>query len=256
MKFFKQETTFESLKKPLALMGIIFMGSLTVLVVVGIIGMIFSLLGNHRYGMNTITVTGQGEVAIVPDSARFTFSFVESNDDVLVAQEAISEKVQAIMESLDIYVEERDMRTRDYRIQPRYDWVDGQRQERGFEVTQQTEIIVRDTESVGSVLAILGEARVTNLGGPFFEVADEEVFKRQAHTYALRDARLQAEEMASELGVRLKRIVSVTDSYRGSPAVPYDMMRAETMVASSPTPEISLGENIVQQSVDVTYRIR
>ena len=256
MKLFTHKT-FEDYKKPLALVGMAFMVSLTILVIMGVIALIMQLSTSQR-GMNTITVTGNGEVMMAPDSARFTFGLTERGDDVADAQGTLSERVQGIIDVLDEFIAPEDVRTVNYNVSPRYDWVDGERRDRGFEIMQQTEITVRNLDDAGAVLALLGDARVNNLNGPIFEIEDEAVYERQAHTEALRDARLQAEATAEELGVRLKRVVGIYNNYQGGFPMPYqgDMMRAEMSVASAPSPQLSPGENTVTASVDVTYKIR
>ena len=73
------------------------------------------------------------------------------------------------------------------------------------------------------------------------------------------NAQRKAEELASDLGVALSRIVSFTEGEGGAPPMPYMMEKfgrgGDAGVAVSAAPELPVGENIYRSTVSITYEI-
>ena len=79
-----------------------------------------------------------------------------------------------------------------------------------------------------------------------------------ARTMAIKDAKEKAQALSRELGVKIVRVASFTDSSEGAP-MPYYSLDARGGVAvaeQSKAPTIPTGENKVKVVVQVTYEIR
>ena len=216
---------------------------------------------------NTITVEGTGSSAMVPDTARITFTVMESASQVAAAQEAATTKTDAALEALEgMGIEERDIKTLSYNVSPKYEYPQpcygGICQPSaprivGYDVSQTIEVKVRETEKAGEVLAALGGLGVQNISGPEFVVDDETAVKNEARAEAVEEARAKAKELAKQLGVRLGKVVSFSETMPGQPYYGYGkgggMM--DSAVAQS-APSLPVGENETEITVMITYEIR
>lgn len=219
---------------------------------------------------NTITVQGYGETSAVPDVATFTYSVVAVKPTVAAAQEEVTTKANALTAYLkEAGIAERDIQTSNYSIYPQYDWVQqacvngscpsGRQVLRGYEVRQSTTVKVRDTAKAGDLLAGVGTRGATEVSGLQFTFDDPNRGENEARQAAIDDAKQQADVLAKQLGVRLVRVVSFSESTGGYPyPVAYGRGGMETMAqdSSNKAPTISTGENKVTSNVSVTYEIR
>lgn len=220
---------------------------------------------------NTITVSGYGESFSTPDIATFSFSVVSEKGTVAAAQEDATAKANATLAYLkSAGVEEKDIQTSGYSINPQYDYVQaacingacpsGRQVLRGYEVRQTTTVKVRDTQKAGDLLAGVGNKGATEVSGLQFTFDNPLQGQNEARSKAIADAKQKAEELADELDVSIVRVVSFNESSGGYP-VPYAYGRGgvATMAQDSKAeiaPQISVGQNQVSSSVSVTYEIR
>jgi uncharacterized protein len=231
-----------------------------------------SVLQEMRYAgagiqpSNVITVSGYGEVSSVPNIATFNFSVVSLKPTVASAQEDASKKSNAIASYLkEKGVAERDIQTSNYSIYPQYEWQrivcvtypcsDGKQVLKGYEVRQSTTVKVRDTSKAGDLLAGIGSLGATEVSGLNFTFDDPQAVEDEARGKAIADAKQKAKKLASQLGVRIVRVVSFNENGGGYPYPLAYGMGGDAQVKVS-APEISVGENKVTSNVSVTYEIR
>lgn len=219
---------------------------------------------NKDLPKDTITVSGKGEVTAKPDIATVSFSVMEENLDVSKATDAVNTKIGMIINNLKSNgVDEKDIKTTDYSIYPRYDYVtaqaypyNGKQVLAGYDITQSISLKIRDLKKAGKIITDLGGFNVTNMGGLNFTNDKYDDLVRQARDSAIADARAQAEKLAKALGVRLGKITGYSEGGNYPYPVMYD--RAMSVGASSAKTEAVLptGENKITSSVSVTYEIK
>lgn len=218
---------------------------------------------------NSISVSGEGEVVSIPDVATFSFSVSADAKVASDAQKQVTEKVDVILAELkNLGIEEKDIKTSDYSIWPKYSYDSvvcssiycppSRQFQDGYTVTHGISVKVRKTEDVGKAFSLAGDNGATNLSGISFTVDDIESVLDEARAKAIAQAKDKAEMLARELGVRLVRVVSYYDNVGGGP-IPYyaegmggDMVKTST----ASVPSIPVGENKVTMNVTVIYEIR
>ncbi|MFT5352620.1 MAG: hypothetical protein ACI9GH_000481, partial [Candidatus Paceibacteria bacterium] len=217
-----------------------------------------------EYAANTITVQGTGEIVAVPDVATFTYSVDITSESVESAQEEAAKKTNIVLEFLkESGIEEGDIKTVSYNASPRYEYIPcrgfdcgaSERKLIGYSVNQTTLVKVRDTEKAGGILSGVGARGITNISGLNFSIDDPEALKESARSMAIEEARDKAEKLASDLGVKIKRVVNFyEEGGRGGPI----MMEAsfDSAVSAKAVPELPVGENEVSVTVSVTYEIK
>lgn len=217
---------------------------------------------------NTITVEGTGKAAMVPDTARITFTVMESASEVGAAQDAATKRTDDALASLEeLDIEERDVKTVSYNVSPKYEYNQqpcypgmicstGSPRIVGYDVSQTVEVKVRDTAKAGDVLAALGGLGVQNISGPEFVVDDESAVTAEARAEAIEEARAKAKELAKELNVHLGKVVSFSE---GMPGDFYGYGKGGDMMmeaAVNRAPTLPVGENETEITVMITYEIR
>ena len=230
----------------------------------------YGYIGSGVAPTNTITVSGEGIVFAVPDTAEFTYSVQDTEKDVQTAQTAVSTKGNAILAYLKAQgIADTDVQTTDYSVNPQYDYSQqvcpagvycpsGNGTLTGYQASESVTVKVRDTSKAGAILSGVGSKGATNVSSLNFTVADEKSLEAQARGKAIDDARTQAQALASQLGVSLVRIVGFSE---GGGPVYYAKGVSMTMDAagSAPAPvapDIATGQNQITSDVSVTYEIR
>lgn len=246
-----------------------------VLVVLGLFLLVLTLgglktLGHGMPTANTITVTGTGKAAAVPDTAEVTFTVQESAAAVADAQtKATNRTNDALAAVKKDGIADKDVTTLSYNITPQYDTIQPcapgmlcpQRVDTnkivGYQVTETIQVKIRKTDDVAQVLQDLGSLGVQNVSGPDFVLDDPHAVTNEARANAIADAKAQAELLAKQLGVHLGTVVS----YSENGATPYPMYKAMSVAAgyaedqAAPLPSLPTGEQETNVTVSVTYEI-
>jgi len=219
------------------------------------------------YGPTTINVTGEGEAVAKPDIGSFNFSVNAEAAEASVAQSEAANKLNTILDYLrQEGVEEKDINTSYYSLQPRYRrdtpstntsiYYPPEMIQDGFTVNQGVTVKVRNIDVAGELIAGVGELGASNISSLNFVVDNDEVLVAEARSAAIADAKTQAEQIAKDLGVRLVRITGYydeSDYYYGGGRMEMSMVASD---GGRTTPEIPVGESTTYKRVSVTFEVR
>ena len=231
----------------------------------------YDTLGNRE--INTITLSGHGEVQAVPDLATIYFTVEGSKDTQAAASDEVNTKTKKVLDLLKSSgVEEKDIKTEGYNSYPKYSnpepcpfapngimlpcFSSGESKIIGYTVYQSVSVKIRKADDASKIIDGINKIGVTNMSGPNFTIDDEEAFKREARKEAIEDAKEKARILADDLGVDLGRIASFSESGNYYPV--YGMGEAYKTLDSitSPAPAIlPAGENTISADVTITYEI-
>lgn len=230
-------------------------------------------IGSGVSASNTITVSGEGEVSAVPDTATFSVTIQEKAKTVEAAQEVATEKSNDIVAYLEGEgIEEKDIQTADYSVYPEYEYetrvcsaneycVPGRQNLVGYQVSQTITVKVRDTDQAGELLTGVGSLGASQVSGLSFTIDDEEALQNVARDEAIAKAKEKADALARSLGVKVVRVVGFSeDGYY--PPMPYAYGRGgatmDMAVAQEAkmAPALPTGENKIYSNVTITYEIR
>lgn len=246
----------------------------SVAVIGAIILWIIGMNGSFNQQQKTITVSGTGEVFTTPDIAELSFSVSAEKKNVADAQKEVTETMNALVKDLGkIGINDSDIKTVNYMSYPRYEYeLDtacagkvncGQKRVLvGYELSHNIVVKIRDLTTVGAVVQALGSAKVDSLNGPNFRVENMDEFEKEASALAIREAKQKAEDLARELGVRLGRVLAFNEGYSGGPVYMQEMASYDMAVTSmsnkvsAPTPILPQGEDRIERTVNVTYKLK
>ena len=247
------------------------LGMLALFLLVGTVSELrsYNYIGAGIQPSDTITVSGEGKVLAVPDTATFTFTVDEMAADVATAQGKATTAANAVTDYLKQQgIAETDIQTTDYNVNPQYQYstqicanngfCPPQKQTiSGYEVSQTDIVKVSDITKAGTILSGVGTHGVSDVSGLTFTVADEDALDAQARDKAIADAQSKAKALASSLGVSIIRVTGFNEDQGTRPVPMYAMASgASAAPEAAVAPEISTGQNTITSDVSVTYEIR
>lgn len=202
-----------------------------------------------------LEVVGTGEVTRTPDLVMINAGVTTQAP---TASEAIRQNARQ-MESMRAAlrragVADRDIQTSSINLHPQ--WHHGERRApefQGYQATNQVSVRFRDVAEAGPILDALVEAGANNVNGPMFALSEPEEALEEARLLALRDARERAERYARALGMRIVKIVAVSETGGGFRPGPVMTMAAR---AESADTRIEAGEQSVNANLTVTFELR
>jgi uncharacterized protein YggE len=210
---------------------------------------------------STITVNGTGTITIEPDTARVELGVMANDESLETAQQTVSEGLAAVTEALtDAGVLAEDITTASYNVYPvaEYDRDGNYVGVSRYEVSSGLSVIVRDIDSVGTILDTAVNAGANNVWGISFYVEDPSEAAAQARTLAVEDARSKADQLATASGSVVTRVLSIseTSSPIGAPVEYYEREGAggamDTAVLNVP---VSPGQAKIVVTVQIVFEI-
>lgn len=212
-------------------------------------------IGRPAAMRDTIAIAAEGKVTAIPDIAVTVVGVMTEAPTVKAAQDENTAKMNAILARLqELGVARADIATAQYDIYPIYDWQDGRRIDRGFQVIQSVRVKIRDTSRAGEVLSAAGELGANQVSGLAFTIDEPEALRQEARLMALEAAKKKAEALARAAGVKLGGVVGFSENV-STPGLPYLRAYADGLGGGEAAPSIESGSQEVIVSVSVSYEI-
>ncbi|MBI2011093.1 MAG: SIMPL domain-containing protein [Candidatus Colwellbacteria bacterium] len=238
--------------------------------VLGYAAIVFTSAYNRAvepYNVPSFSVTAEGEVLAKPDVAKFDFSVItEGGKDIANLQETNTKKVNGAIAFLkENGVEEKDIKTTGYNIEPRYQYygcTDGACPPAdivGYTIRQTIEVKVRDFGKTSNILSGVVGKGANSVSQLSFEVDDPTELQNQARAKAIAKAKSKAEAVAEAGGFKLGRLL-VVEEYESQPPIIYGRdgyggggVGGDLEVMTPPT--IEPGSEEIKVTVSLRYEI-
>ena len=221
-------------------------------------------IGQDIETKNILAVSGTGEVFAKPDVGIVVFSVKTEAGTVAEAMEENTQKMNTIISAMkDRGIEENDLKTASFTISPRYEYQSQtsptfpptrNRVLVGYEVNQSLQVKMRDLEKIGDIIQGATDAGANQVGNLQFTIDNQDELKKQARQKAISKAKEKAEEITSQLGVKLVRIVNFRESTISPRFFGLEAFNLATEKGGV-VPQIEIGENKVSITVTITYEI-
>ncbi len=213
--------------------------------------------GSENYynsGDQGITVTGVGEIKVIPDIAIFTVSTEVEAKSVNEASSRVGRVSRSMIDELVLNgVVRADIVTSSINIYPRYDWSKDRQTLAGYVASVSVKVTVREIKRVGeildSVIAIGGNT--VRLNGLVFDIGDRTEYVNFARELAAKDAKNRAEHLAVLHDVKLGKPLRISEFETPNYS---QYARAEMYTASDSLP-VEAGSLIVSVSLAVQWAI-
>jgi uncharacterized protein YggE len=209
-------------------------------------------------GIPTVSVSGHGEVNVPPDTASVNIGVDIIKPTLDEAQSQATDQANAVIAALkDAGIDPADIQTSYYSVNILRDYSENAdpTQITGFEVTNQLQVTVRDTDKLGEILDASVQAGANSIYGVNFLVSDQTAAASQARVKAVDDARAKAEELAAAAGLSLGPVVAISE---GPPPVigpMYGRGGGGAAMAQAAVP-VQPGSTTVAVDVTMTYELR
>ena len=201
---------------------------------------------------NLITVTGEGEVAIVPDLAILGAGVTTTGKTAREAGEANAKMMTSVMAALKAAgIAQQDVQTSWLSLHPVRDNTRNELRITGFQATNQVTVKLREVAKTAEVVDRLVSAGANDIAGIHFVVSSPSKPLDRAREEAIADARRKAEVYAKAANVQLGPPVKISEE---SSVVPGPIAMRRTTAAEA-TP-VSPGEQMQRISVSVSYELQ
>jgi uncharacterized protein len=217
----------------------------------------------------SFSISAEGDSIAVPDVAEFSFSVVtEGGNNVGSLQEENTEKMnEAIQFIKDQGVDEKDIKTQRYSLEPRYEHYrceDGPcppPEIVGYTIRQTAEVKIRDFETIGTIISGVVDHGANTVSQLSFVIDDPTEVENEARAEAIEKAKEKAEAIAKAGGFRVGQLLSIQESgqndiYRNYAVKEMAMGSAIEEAGGTPAPSIEPGSEEVTVNVTLVYEIK
>ena len=203
-----------------------------------------------------LSVAAQAEARRTPDIANVSAGVVTQAADANAAMRANAAEMDQVMDAIRAAgIAERDIQTSGINVNPQYRYAENQAPAiTGYQASNTVSLKVRDIGNLGKVLDALVASGANQVNGPGFEIDKPEAVYDEARRDALKQAQARAQMYANELGLKVRRIVSIDEGGGFSAPPPMPMMamaRAEKAYDTAVSP----GETTLSANLSVVFEL-
>jgi uncharacterized protein YggE len=205
-------------------------------------------------GDTLLTLTADGKSTRTPDIANFSAGITTVGATASAAMATNATAMTRVIDALKAAgVADRDVQTSNLSLNPVFDnnsQRDGIRPRiTGYQASNNVSVRARDVGATGRVIDTLVSAGANEVSGPNFDLDHPEAALDEARTAAVASARSRAVLYARAAGLKVLRILSISESGGYSPAQPMLVMARRAMATATP---VAAGE--VAMSVNITVQ--
>ena len=205
-----------------------------------------------------LEISATGEATRVPDVAIISAGVITRAPTARAALEQNAARMDRVRASLKrAGIADRDIQTSNISLNPEYRYVQDQAPRlTGYTASNQVSVRFRDIAKSGDILDALVAEGANSINGPSLTIDKPDEALDEARAKALGVGRARAETYARALGMRVARLVSVSEgggSYPVPPPMPVMMEgRAQGNIAT----KIDPGEQKVQQTLSMVFELQ
>ena len=236
--------------------------------IVIILALLFYSMGEKQIVVTTseqlgkITVTGDAETDVMPDKAQLYLTVQTEGKDAQTVQLDNSKKINKVLDALKAAgIEKSQIETTSYSLYPWDEWdpVTNKLVRKGYRAYHTIVVSTTDIENVGKLLDLAVKNGVNTVDNVQFTLSDqlEKKTKEELVATASTKAKQKATTLASNLGVSLGKVLSVSESSY-NPPIYYASYAKASMEDATFAPETSLSPKSVKVNlqVNVEYGIK
>ncbi|AQR74394.1 SIMPL domain-containing protein [Sphingomonas sp. LM7] len=205
-----------------------------------------------------LDVSAEGVSTRTPDLAVIQAGVVTQNATAGDAMRQNSTRMATVLAALRrAGVAERDVQTSSIQLSPQYRYAENQPPViTGYQASNQVTVRFRDIAKSGTILDTLVREGANNISGPNLTIEKPEAALDEARTSAVATARARAELYAKAAGLRVDRILSISESGAAQPPMPI-MVRAERFSAAPQADtQIAPGEQELRVALSVRFLLK
>jgi uncharacterized protein YggE len=201
-----------------------------------------------------LDISATGEVSRVPDVAIISAGVVTKAPTASAALQDNAGRMQLVLAALKrAGIADRDIQTSNVSLNPEYRYPDNQSpQLTGYSASNNVSVRFRDIRMSGQILDALVGQGANQISGPNLTIDKPEGALDEARTRAIAVGRERAQAYARSLGMRVVRLVGVSESGGNSIVQPMPMYARADMAKTSIEP----GEQKLQVTLNMTFELQ
>jgi uncharacterized protein YggE len=205
-----------------------------------------------------LDISATGDVTRVPDLAIISAGVQTRSATASGAIQQAATRMARVRKALtDAGVADRDIQTSTISLNPEYTYANNQPPKlNGYTASNQLSVRFRDIANAGKILDALVSQGANTINGPTLTIDKPESALDEARARAVTAGRARAELYARSLGMRIVRLVSVSESSSSFPMPPPMPMYARAEVAQAADSKIDPGEQKLQVNVARTFELQ
>ena len=204
-----------------------------------------------------VDISATGSVSRVPDLAIISAGVMTRSttaSGAIADNAARMERVRAALRRAGIA--DRDIQTSAINLNPDYRYQDNQPPVlTGYQASNTVSVKFRDIRNAGAILDALVAQGANQINGPSLTIDKPEAAYDEARTKALAVGRARAERYARSLGMRVVRLLSVSESGGYRPPMPMAMM-AQAERSSDAKTSIDPGTQDLEVSLAMSFELQ
>ncbi len=222
-----------------------------------------NFIGLDTENLPTLRLQGTGTIYASPDEAEILLSVVTENEDSEIALAENNTKMNNVINYLKSEgVENENIKTGDISIIPLEDWREDPQTKRtvreiyAYRARNTVEIKLKELDRAGEIINGAVKSGANEVSRFNLVVSNEDEYKKKAREEAIKEAREKGEEIASALGVKIKRVISFSEDHGHYFMSRMEMDTMEGVKEISEEVPLEPGENKIEINVTVEYEIR
>lgn len=209
-------------------------------------------------GGTRLDINATGEVTRVPDVAIISAGVVSRSPTATAALQDTAKRMDRVLAALKrAGVADRDIQTSNVNLNPEYRYPENQAPQLvGYTATNTVTVRFRDIRNSGKILDALVSEGSNQISGPNLTVDKPEAALDEARAKAIAVGRARADLYARSLGMRVVRVVAMSES--GGYAVPPPAPPVPMMMARGERDSTSIqpGEQKLQVNLAMTFELQ
>ena len=207
----------------------------------------------------SITVSAEALVSVEPDQAEIDIGVVAEAKTAAQAAKDNAAKLAAVIAEIKKIIKAGDQtKTVGYSVTPTYRTPNpregGKPEIVGYTATNVVQVKMTSIQDVGRLIDATTAAGANRIQRLVFTLKDQDAAQREALRNATTKAKQKAEDVAKALGVKIVRVMSVTENERGFQPIVRDRVAMTAAAAPAPTP-IESGSVEVRSSVTLVAEV-
>ncbi|PAV29669.1 hypothetical protein CIL05_09860 [Virgibacillus profundi] len=198
-----------------------------------------------------MTVTGTGTTSVRPDTVSIQLEVQTQSESLSQAQQENTQTMNQVIQTLlNLRIPEENIQTTGFNIFPMYDYVDGEQQFRGYQVTNTITVKLTNIDQAGHVIDAAVKNGVNQVSNIQFSIENPQKYYQQSLNEALKDAQAKAQTIAGSMQLNLDPVPIKIIEQINEPPTTY---KTFTATDGSSTP-IQSGQLSINATVKVKFQ--
>ncbi|MFL5294798.1 MAG: SIMPL domain-containing protein [Phenylobacterium sp.] len=205
----------------------------------------------------TLDIAAYGEAKVVPDMATINLGVVSEGTTAAAAMAANSAAMARVLASLKTAgIAAKDIQTSNLNLSPKYVYAQNQEPRlTGYQASNDVRVTVHDLARLGPAVDATVSAGANQVNGISFGLNDRAAAEAQARDEAVRAITAKAQQYARATGLRLVRLVSLSEGANVQGPRPGPIPMVQARMAAQSVVAVSPGELNVRVDVTGLYEL-